>query len=688
MRWLKSLIICTLFCAVLVAAAVWHYYSPGQAHKRLQAHASSLLGVPVRLQGCESGFLRGGVRVARLDVPAFPIVRSGTLLTLEKLAQRHPADLSAPAVRLRMVLAPTDVEPRRFDIARAVLRLEYQPHLTHSSSARGSWNTVPLAHAAADPVALERSGYFSAFVDECSVSVERYDADGSVDSLAVRFEDVEVSRTSNGQVLAVGDLTEGPHWVGGALTVRVAADESVAVSGRIDDLRLGDERWERLVPIWSALTHGLSLDGTVDVDLDSLRLSVSGIEQLEATLRSYGAHVTLGHGDLQLRNVRGSLSVTDQGVRSLDVTTNGVTERQAPLEADLWGVPVRVSGVSDAGSARWDIDLPATSLQEATQATRPTWSTTLADVEKTTRVLEQARAEGEIAGGIKAEIRDGAVDRWIADFLVTVKSFGAWPWLENGRAIVQLKSVRGHTEGSLDVHSLTWRGVGRLSGQASVQATKEQLTLSMPELRVSDASAEPLVVGPREATEQDTSGGKIFGSVSWNWGTGISAVDLRWVKLALDSPDVAIGRLDGAVSSGANDAITGRFDLADVSLSTRLFSSADESAPDNTPWEFERGSGQVRLQEGEIHLLGLKILGERRTVRLRGKRHVSGDLDCVVVLSPDGGAAYRDDRLDAAAVTEWWRAAGEGRRAYRLTGRIGSLKTRQLGPGELAFIKL
>ena len=684
-RTTRTLVFAVLLFTLLGFASFWFYHSPSQVELRLRSIIGSTLTVPVGLEACRSDPLGAGLQVAVVRVPPAPPLVARTLLTLEDL--RLEGSRGAVFRRgLRRDPSPPALELTRLRVGKARLVLERERHSSPLDSRVGRWNFESLFRPGTSPADFGQAPAHI-LADEMVVLVRLLEAGARPLEWEIGFEAVDVRPSSPDAasasdaarpaagLLLEGDLTEGEFWAGGQLRIEMLADGVVEVGGRIDDFRLLPRHW-RLVPEeWRRLCADLEPVGTVDLAVETLRLSSREDAKVEILAHHYDSGIRLGPDGARLKHLRGVISITETGVRF------GQFAELEPLEAELWGVAIRLDGLFSTGQQRLIVQLPETNLQDVEFAAGRRSVGERSAPMNLTGLTDSLGPAGSIQGEITGDLFTGGSDTWKGSLAFKDFTLQGWPWIHGGAGRIDVTATEDTRGGVLNFERLGFARIGVLGGEVKYSWSEDGVSFASSGLRVVEAKAArddgDVPVARIDGARAD---GTIFGTLAWSWEKGVTELDLRWMDLELETELFTARGFAGHVRR-TDAEVGGVVECGATDIPTVLFGAEGEK------WTFERGKGHIRLEDGNVRIPGMKLLGKDWSLRFLGKVHVSGDLDFVAVLAPAEVYGFRVDDLDRQGPEAWKEKAGSDFRMYSITGTMAHPRVRAMGPFDPAVIR-
>ncbi len=693
-RMTRTLVFGVLLFTLLGFASFWFYHSPSQVELRLKSIIGSTLTVPVGLEACRSDPLGAGLQVAVVRVPAAPPLAARTLLTLEDL--RLEGSRGTPFRRgLRPDPSPAALELTRLRVGKARLILEHEHHSSPLDSRVGRWNFESLFRPGTSPADFGQAPA-RILLDEMVVLLRRLETGAQPLEWELGFESVDVRPSSpppespesldaSGGVtpevglLLEGDLTEGEFWAGGQLRIEMLADGVVEVSGRIDDFRLLPKHL-RLVPQeWRRLCADLDPAGTVDLTVETLRLSSREGAKVRVLAHHYDSAMRLGPDGARLKHLSGVIAITEAGVRF------GQFAELEPLEAELWGLAIRLHGLSSTEQQRLIVQLPETNLRDVEFAAGRRSVGQRSAPMNLTRLTDSLGPTGSIQGEITGDLVTGRGNKWRGKLAFKDFTFQGWPWIYGGVGHIDVTVTEdargGARSGVLNFERLGFARIGVLAGEVTWLWSDDGVSFASTGLRVVEEKA-ARDDGKDRVAHLDGTGadGTIFGTLAWSWEKGVTDFDLRWMDLELET-ELFIARAFAGNIKRTGVEVGGEVECGATDIPAVLFGAEGET------WTFERGGGRILLEDGNVRILGFKLLGKKWSLRFQGKVHVSGDLDFVAVLAPAAIYGFRVDDLDGQGPEAWKENAGSDFRTYRIRGKIDHPIVRPLGPYDPVVIR-
>ncbi len=682
-RWSRTIAYAASLFTLLGLGSFWLYHSPSQVELRLRSTIGRWATVPVELGACRSDPFGAGLQVEAVRVPAAPPLTSRTLLVLEDL--RFEGSRGTAFRRgLRRERSPPDLELTRLRVGKARLVLEYERHRPLDARV-GRWNFESLFRPG---TSLADLGHAPAQIlaDRMTVLLRLLEAGSRPQEWEIGFEAVDVRPTaprdpptsdgarSDTGLLLEGDLTEGEFWAGGQLDIAVLPDGVVELEGHIDDLRLLPRHRELVPEAWRSLCADLDPVGTVDLTIESLRLSSREEARVSVLARHYDSGLRIGPQGPRLDHIRGVVSINETGVRF------GQFAEIEPLEAELWGVVVRLGGLLSSAQQRLRIEVPETQLQDLGLAAGRRSAGENAAPAHLAALMDALGPAGSIHGEITGELAAGRGDAWKGSLAFADFTLQGWPWIHGGAGRIGIRAI-GETRGDvIRVDRLELARVGVLAGEIMYSWSEEGVRLSSPGLQPAGEKAAEANGGAAATTGPVPADGTIFGRLAWSWENGLTELDVRWMDLALET-ELFTARGFGGHLRTANAEVGGVIECGATDIPAALFGADGET------WTFERGRGRILLGDGNIRIPGMKLLGKDWSLRFRGKVHVSGDLDFVAVLAPAEIYGFRVDELDTKDPEAWKETAGSDVRMYRVTGTMAEPRVRAMGPLDPAVIR-
>lgn len=696
----RTLVFAACLVAALGAVSAWIYVTPDQVRLRMERSLSRVLRSPVEIEGC-SASIGGSTRIAALSVAASPPLGARSILAVGDLSVggRLPVDAGSraggPAASQRRALvlrareATLSLQRRAVadggaignvwnfsEVLRgdetALLLRETALHATigtarvryglvggrdGSSGSSGSHGPSGSSGPGGSIGPGGSSGSTAPGTPQTFEIVSRGATVRSVDADSLRIEgDLDPSSDHRGGRLEV-DVTLAGTQRAGSLRARGSL-RAVPRPGVLIGL---------LDPRGEALFASIDAIEPVDLEIRDLSLSTGSLPRLRAVLRHFDSTLRAGSLGVEIRHLRGTAVLDGWAMRF-----GG--KDGPPAEGKLWGIPAELSGSLGVGDSDIVLTVTGARIEEAI----PDPQMTAAGLPASLRAPLDAR--GVIDGQLAAKLRRDGSESWSAEFRFRDLSSGRTPWLpklagslsaRRSFSAVGREGGRGDGTGKIVVDALTSTLLDPVAGEVPFTWDDDELRFTFY-----------LQVGDDPTERASGEAGSIFGTIGWNLRTGGVDADFRCMAIDVNAPLFLAEGVSGEIRLSAGDsAAVGVLSIGSARV------PAGRLHPEVPDLVFEGGRCVVAVDAGGVRIETLRLVGPGYGLRAVGTVDVEGVVDLVIFLAEAPRHLALNALPDESRPPDWLAVAGEGFRAFRVTGTFMAPSPREIGAQDRAFLR-
>ena len=661
----RTILFSITLLVILSFASYRLYRSQSQIEARWQRVLDSIVSTPVKLSGCVDS-LFGDLTLERLEIPAAPVLLERRVLELEGLRFADPN--TRRMFRSRTGAEPS-VERPTLQIQNATVWLDHEVAGPAGAEVE-RWNVSDLVSPQAIAELLE-ARHAQVLIHALSVRLRDQRPTREEFKARIDFRDVEIRYADPNRVALEADLAEGESWGGGELLLSWGKT-GWNLRASIEDLRVV----ERVQDLWpepmQRLWNHFRPSGSWNVDLRDFSLRSGAQVDFEAWVNHYDTSLKLGRSGLSLHRLNGRMKITPGRISLADASSAEV------VRAELLGAPVLVSGAAEGDSGELTLRLQSGTMDRFID------EVVVREEQPLKALIALLRPAGGLSGALSYRFSSKAADTLEGELKVSGGAFDGTPFLRQLEGGIRFKRSPDENGGSLgsgklEIKSAEIAGLGRASGEVSFDWSGGGFHFKCSDLKVEKRQPAGAGTGLRPERQD----GSVIVEGHWSAKRGLESLEIRCLGVPLALESLQASDMQGELKySGGTEPSRGRMELGPVTLRQGIL------AKELPALLFSSGDVRLRFESDSRQLLvrSFKLSGEGRVLRAVGTVDLLGEVSLVVFLDegPSGAGVLRLPEDSGPA--EWKAAARGSYRAFRLTGPMGALESREITGLDSAFV--